>query len=469
MRCFAVFFVLSLGALFIPGCSSKSGQPLEVESPNEKPAVDSIPKVGDTDNPPIDSLPGIPPKDNIPIVDEALHSQATAWVDSGLQRAMNFAKGSEFTAEKPLEWVSKGKDSIGFGWSIRQFGLFRRVFVHSRAQNDSNTIDLRASAMLAQKLELDDFPALALTSQGSNVVLAMDARITGPVLLATGGVRLATHAKVRYYGNLRFFTTWDKTASVWSRLPLQFPATRKWNAEKVSELEAMTAGKPDSDPAWDSTEILSGPFRLKNIRKNVRLFVKGELIIGSGSKLVGCQVVADAVVIEGNAVIDGGVILSAGKMTITGEPSLKGQFISRDTLTLAVQSELVDYPVFYAEAVQDSMGYQGGMRILEARGQGIFLVDSDAFMLHYTRVSLFLGANTDLTGLAATDSYMDPRGVFRGSVIAHNLHFQKDGTTWISHLGYADLGLAAPRTVLNFPGISSDDEPTMKGRHEWLR
>ncbi len=381
---------------------------------------------------------------------------------------MAYAGASDHSAEHPLVWVSMGPDSTGFAWSLQQFGLYRRIFVQSQVHSNGITLRKRSSALVGQNLLLDEFPSLGMTNSDGNVALCLNARISGPVLLKRGGVRLATHIKVRYQGPSQTFIVWNSTHPLWNQLPLQFPTARNWNSKKTAELAAITPGNPPADASWDSTLILTGPVTLNGVNhRHSRIFIKGELTLGSGVDLRDCQIVASEVKIEGDATIDGGVVFSAGKMTITGSPKLKGQFISRDTLLLAVQSTLEGFPVFYTEGWNSQTEYQGSMRILEARGEGIFLIDTDLPAVWNSRPNLYIGENTQLTGLVSTDHFMDPRGVFRGSVIGHNLHFQKDGTIWVGHLGYANLGLAPVGTVLGFPAVWDDKQLAKYDHRNW--
>lgn len=489
MRRAILCLTLLLGIPWLWQCSSKSGHPTgpivpdtsgvkpPIVNPQDTgkgkpvvvdtiPKIDTVPKVDTV--PKIDSVPKSPCGksvcvDTIPpagLDTAAMRTVADVLADSGIRLGLAYASQAGLSAERAPIWTSAGSDSVGYSYSLRQIGLFKRLFSHAQVRSGRFSIDSRKTVLAGQSLTLDDFPALGLTNPQGSMVLALSAEVSGPVLLSRGDVRRSTDYNIRYVGRTGTVSLWDTSSAAWKRLPMSFTEARKWNSEAAAELDRLSAGgHPVPDDSWDTTLVLLGAQALPaGLRRHSRIYVTGSLTLGTGVDLRDCQVISSDIHIEGEANIQGGVVFSTGIMTITGQPTLKSQFIARTTLNLAVQSRLQGYPVFYVEGRNEGYTHLGSLQVTQAQGEGIFLVDSGPGQANGGTPSLVFSPSTDLRGFAYTDSFMDPRGRFRGSLIGYNTRFELSGSIWIGHLGYADVGLAPIGLSLPFPGTRKSDE-----------
>ncbi|MEO7425244.1 MAG: hypothetical protein ABI036_08655 [Fibrobacteria bacterium] len=396
--------------------------------------------------------------------------RAEALIDSGLQRALDFAGGGP-SLERSFQWVPAGSDSSGYAWSLQRLGLYRRVFVSATARSANGSLTRTASALVGQSMNLDDYPVFGLTNHSGNMVLALNAEVSGPVYLYSGSVRKATDNAVRYTGRTASVGLWESGAPIREELPFRFPWARAWDSAAALELERMASEAPLRDDAWSGSQVLTGEVLLTaGIREHQRIYVLGTLTLGRGVDLRDCMVLASEVRIESDARIEGGVVFSAGKMSIAGAPRLKGQFLARDTLTVSIQSVLEDYPAFYAEGRYEEYLHIGGINVMQAQGEGIFLTDSRTDPIADINPSMRFGSATDLRGFASSDAYMDPRGRFRGCMLGDNLRFTLGGTIWLGHLGYGDYGFAPIGLTLPFPAMATSASvrpPLLFMRQDW--
>lgn len=409
-------------------------------------------------------------RDSIPpgVDTSAFRRQAEALADSAFAQALAFLRQSGPTAERQAAWVAAPSESSGYAWSVRQLGMYRRIHGRSLVRAGPYAITRSVSALAGQGLALDDYPAFGLTNPSGNMVLALNAEVSGPVLLTRGDVRKATDYNVRYTGRSTKVTVWDSSAAVWKGLPLRFPAVRAWDSATAAEL--AKPGGPGSDGAWDSTLWFPDAVSLPpGLREHQRILCKGKLTLERGVDLRDCLVAAGEVVIQGDARIEGGAVFSAGKMAIGGEPTLKSQFLARDVLQVSVQAPLQGFPLFYAEGRASGYTHSGSLQVLQAQGEGIFLADTDPSGAQASNLdhALVFSAATDLRGFASTDYLLDGRGRFRGCVLAHNLGFRLGDTIWMGHLGYGDFGLAEVGLRLAFPALAAEREPLVLARRAW--
>jgi hypothetical protein len=398
----------------------------------------------------------------------AARRQAEALADTAFAQAMAFLRQSGPAAEMQIAWVNAPSESSGYAWSVRQLGMYRRIHGRSIVRAGPYAITRNVSALAGRELAMDEYPAIGLTNSYGNMVLALNAEVSGPVLLTRGDVRKSTDYNVRYTGRTSQVTVWDSSAAIWKGLPLRFPAARAWDSAMASELSKPNGPGPDA--SWDSTAWFPDPISLPpGVRQHQRILCKGKLILGDGVDLRDCLVAAGEIAIQGDARIEGGAVFSAGKMAIVGEPNLKSQFLSRDVLRISMQAPLKGFPLFYAEGRASERTHTGSLQVSQAQGEGIFLADTypAGTITSNLEHALVFGAATDLKGFASTDHVIDARGRFRGCVLADNLGFVLGETTWIGHLAYGDFGLADVGLRLAFPATEAGREPLVLARRAW--
>ena len=400
----------------------------------------------------------------------ALQKLLGALADTGIAAGLESIRAQGFDKDVDPVWKTTASESTGYSYSIRQYGLFKRIHVVSRVRAGTFRADKRAAARAGHVLGLDAFPSLGVLAPGSNLGLALDAEVAGPVYIPNGVYRFMDDYAVRYRGSIKTLTVWNKDSEFAKLMPFTFAKTRTWvkdGKRQVADLGSSPA--PAADPEWETTEVFEGGKVLSGRTwDGAKLLCPGRITLGAGAVLKDCLIMASEIRIEGNAQVSG-LAFASGAMTVAGQPSLKGQFIAGDSLRIDIASPLSDYPVFYVQG-QDTVGSRSGqLDIVRATGQGVFLYSGDSLgvNLYLLPASITLGPETDLQGFAYTRGMVGVSGRFRGSVIGKGPAFYKDPTIYTGILGGGNLGLAPAGTAFPFAGIIPGGTPSVSERRDW--
>lgn len=360
-------------------------------------------------------------------------------------------------ATEKAEWQSDNPH-LSFTVRVAEWGLFARAVSRGKTKLPlPGGREKRRSSWIGQELDLGEFPALGLLNREGNLVLAGSARIDGPVLLWRGGVRKATDYAVRAgRGAAHRGAVWDSTAPAWSRILPDFRRVEAWVARQQRMLEGFGFSK---DGDYDSGQVVdwspSDSVRIADTTLiATRIRAAKAIVVESGAVLRHCKLLAPEIRITGNSRLHNSLTYASRNLNISGSELQGGFFAANDTLSLASDFPLTDWPTFYVQgrsirtAGSDS-AYVGLLHIGKVSGEGLFFSANTTAPKFDQQIRMNLEKNAVITGLLYCGGYARIEGRVLGSVLCRNLRFEHMGTIWLGHL--MDAELQAPSAPFQIP------------------
>ena len=355
--------------------------------------------------------------------------------------------------------------NLSFDLKVRSYGLFGRAVSTGKTRLPREGRSKTKTALLGQRLDLSRLPTLGLLNREGNMVLAGHAEVSGPVLLWKGDVRKATDIKVRWSGSKGHTgETWDSTVKIWDRIKPDFARAEDWFKRQEAMLSAHSFdGDGDFDAGTTQNSFLPDSGVLTDtVMSNCRIMGGRLLRISDGVRLRDCKLLAENIVIKGNARLERVLAFAGQNLVVQGEAQLiGGQYVARDTVALDLATPFQAMPVFYAQGRRPHRGrpdssYVGALILKKAQGEGLFLSAMTDRLLEDHAIRLLVLPGARVSGLMFTSGLVRMEGHLQGSLICHNLKFEYDGTIWMGHLKDARITaftekkeVAAP---LLFPG-----------------
>jgi hypothetical protein len=300
-----------------------------------------------------------------------------------------------------------------FDLSVRTRGLFARARSLGTSGLPRPGRTREYSAVLGQSLDLGKLPALGLLNHEGIMVLAGHAQVTGPVMLWRGDVRKATDYNVRWSGSVGHIgALWDSTAPAWKTAEVDFSRAEAW----MKAQEAMLAARDFSrDADYDSGAVkdllLSDTAAvLDTVLADTRIIAREVLRLGSGARLTDCKLISRRILVEGDASLQRVVAFASGTIRVLGGRIQGGQFLAGDSVRIASEAPLENYPVFYAQGRRFIRGKNdtatvGAMDLDKASGNGLFFSACKDHTPYDQEIRLSVGAGARLSGLLFTPCY----------------------------------------------------------------
>ncbi|MGL1934455.1 MAG: hypothetical protein OCD01_05525 [Fibrobacterales bacterium] len=348
-----------------------------------------------------------------------------------LHSAQSFVKSRLRDRNIPIikytKWITS--DSTGYSVDLEQEGLFLKSNIEGVTSAGTPNQSEEKLFKVGQLLDLQRTPVLVILDKHSNIKMAGQAWIDGPVALWRGRAKAATHSRMRYRGSRPINVhSLDSTHTIWNNIGHDFSEIDQWFNKKVSQ-------------RWESTGLSS---YTNTTIDNQTLHTNGRITIGEGSIIKNSRVYGGEVVIQDGAIIENSLIFSKSSLSITGDVTLDGQFLAQDSLYLKTGKQNDHTAHFYVHGRSEGEGYNkkvhGSLIVDEYNGNGTFI--SRGYKSEKANdVQVKVSNISYINGLIYTTGYVDIRGIVSGSVICQNLKFLKDGTNWVGFLLDGQLSL----------------------------
>jgi hypothetical protein len=440
-----------LAALLVAGClfSGKDGadktDPTQVVGNDPKDTSahpDSSRKPPDTTRtPPSDTSHGQPPKDTSAVNPPKDTAKPADTASQRLWLAEAEARGWS-TAEEWGAALKPGQSKYGVVWTrgdsagvkvyVHPYGLYRRAVIQAFAGRAGGPT-VSAAGLLGRKAPLDDFPAFGMMNADGNMVAGGSTVIDGKVLLSRGSIRQATDYNIRFTGDIKNAVVVTDSSPMWRTLPLTFADATEWILLREADFAAAARGKP---LARDS---LRGPMRVHAGDTSItgtfagRLLATGRVSVSGSARLENAEIWAESLSIDGPVTTRNVLLYGRSEVSLSGEPDLDGQFLSRDSMRVRMQSRHAGNPVFYVNGWYSDQGYFSTMDIQDTRSRGLFLVGAYDLPAYYARPTLILGDSSRIDGMLYTNSNASLMGEVHGSAICEINRFEYKGTIWLGH------------------------------------
>jgi hypothetical protein len=381
--------------------------------------------------------------------------------DSATALGMAWWAGAPAYAPRPdtFVWIQTGK--LGYGLRLGRQGLFARVDVRVIVEGGSGELELRSTARVGQRKSLAGFPAVGRLDYDPNLYLAGNTNVYGPMLMWRGDMGLASDFDIRYTGGTPKPTVWKSENPIWKNLPLTFPGTKDWMAAQDSVLDAADPGGAAFQDPWFATRVVPGGTVFKDTTlADARILSKGRIVLGAGSVLRNCIVIAGEAGIEGNADIANSLVYGRERLIITGSPALTGQYLSRDSLYLETREPFAGYPVFYVHGNRLKPG--GRLVAAKASGEAILVYGGDRNAAGDLDVHMITRDSVDIKGLIYANGNATIGGTTHGSVLFDRPVFiGRTGTTYVGFLVNAQYHPPEPAALLPLPLVLDPAEPAV--------
>jgi cytoskeletal protein CcmA (bactofilin family) len=437
---FAVF--LLAGCLFSGGEDGKKPNKTQPIVTNPK---DTAKPVDTSHIPPVDTTHSQPPTDTLankpqPIPDTAKPADTASWrlwLSEAEAKGWSTAEEWNKTLKPGQSWfglVWTRGDSVGVKVYVHPFGLYRRAVVRAFTSSRLGGLANSASGLLGRRVPLDDFPAFGMTNESGNFVAGGNTVIDGKVLLTRGWIRPATDYNIRFVGDIKKAVVVTDSSPLWRTLPLTFEDATEWILLRETDFTAMTEGKTSArDSLREPMHVLSGDTMITNAFSG-RLFSKGRVSISGNARLENAEIWAEVISIQGTVTTRNVLLYGRSEVSISGEPDLDGQFLSRDSMRVNMQSRHSGNPIFYVNGWYSNKGYTSTLDIQDkTRARGLFLVGAYDLPLNYYQPTLILGDSSQVDGMLYTNAGATLMGEVHGSAICEINRFEYHGTLWLGH------------------------------------
>jgi len=356
---------------------------------------------------------------------ELLSESGLSFALAKLNSKDTILEGLNYTTRNLEYWVEP--PNKGFALDIIHHALFSNIYSRGVWSKKNDTIQTETKALVGQMLNLEEFPALCLTNKQGTVVLAGTSSIEGDVLLWNGNVETSDRAEIRYKGKIGHIgAVLDSLSPIWEKVEVSMKKVDDW-------IKLMEKRPPKVFPPPAVIYLTD------TVQNNAFIKASKKIVVTEGTSLYNSELSAPEVVIQGNAKLNDCIVYASRSLRITGFPTLKGQFMSSDSLYLNLSETLIHYPVFYVHgriitSDKGDTSYTGFMDINKVSGRGIFLFGGHQKRASDPKVNIRISSSSIITGLIYANGNVNMGGTLYGSLICNNLRFRYKQNIYFGHL-----------------------------------